>query len=230
MPTPFESVVVTNGTGPWRIMQLYRMAVDAFKSGDNKAALEYAGAMSHYIGDLSQPLHVSENYDGQKTGNTGIHSWFETQNITDEMAIRSVVAERTQILLKDPQFQMQLQGDLMDVLLNEVSRSILYRDQILKNDTSLGRKTPEGKAAQLDLAEDRMADGAAVLATVLDRLWRDAGVSLNATPVPIEDPSWVTNDYAGLTPLAQGRRQELARQFTPLNPRDLHHDDDCSEE
>ena len=24
--------------------------------------------MSHYIGDLSMPLHVSENYDGQMTG------------------------------------------------------------------------------------------------------------------------------------------------------------------
>ncbi len=36
-----------------------------------------AGTMAHYIGDLSMPLHVSENYDGQLTGQKGIHGYFE---------------------------------------------------------------------------------------------------------------------------------------------------------
>src|SRR5262245_63661018 len=34
--------------------------------------------MSHYIQDAHQPLHASINYDGQMTGNTGIHARFET--------------------------------------------------------------------------------------------------------------------------------------------------------
>jgi hypothetical protein len=34
--------------------------------------------MSHYIQDAHQPLHASVNYDGQMTGNTGIHARFET--------------------------------------------------------------------------------------------------------------------------------------------------------
>jgi hypothetical protein len=36
-----------------------------------------AGLMAHYIGDLSMPLHVSENYNGKSTGQVGIHSYFE---------------------------------------------------------------------------------------------------------------------------------------------------------
>ena len=36
-----------------------------------------AGTMTHYLGDLSMPLHVSENYDGQLTGQKGIHGYYE---------------------------------------------------------------------------------------------------------------------------------------------------------
>jgi hypothetical protein len=36
-----------------------------------------AGTLGHYVGDLSQPLHVTENYDGGMTGQKGVHSFFE---------------------------------------------------------------------------------------------------------------------------------------------------------
>lgn len=39
--------------------------------------LTIAGTLGHYVGDLSQPLHCSENYDGEKTNQKGIHSFFE---------------------------------------------------------------------------------------------------------------------------------------------------------
>ena len=38
----------------------------------------FAAVMSHYIQDAHQPLHASVNYDGQMTGNNGIHARFET--------------------------------------------------------------------------------------------------------------------------------------------------------
>lgn len=43
-----------------------------------------AGLMAHYIGDLSMPLHMSENHDGQLTGQKGVHSYFE-DTITEEL-------------------------------------------------------------------------------------------------------------------------------------------------
>lgn len=39
--------------------------------------LVLAGLMAHYVGDLSMPLHVSENYDGLMTGQKGVHGFFE---------------------------------------------------------------------------------------------------------------------------------------------------------
>ena len=38
----------------------------------------FAAVASHYIQDAHQPLHASNNYDGQLTGQNGVHSRFET--------------------------------------------------------------------------------------------------------------------------------------------------------
>jgi hypothetical protein len=82
----------------------------------------------------------------------------------------------------------------MDVILLEIERSIAYKDQVLKNDDEFGRG-PQGAAVQLELAKDRMADGAATLALILGQLWKDTRLTANATPVPIEDPAWVVPDF-----------------------------------
>ena len=168
-----QAEILKNGTAQYRIVQLYTMAVSKFKSGDTASGLQLAGAMSHYIGDLSMPLHVSENYDGAMTGNTGIHRWFESENIRDERAIHDVVLKRAQILLQDRTFLAESSGDLFDIVTHEVIRSVKKRDEVLANDTKLGRTSPEALDVQLNLAEDRMADGAAVLSIVLARLTAD---------------------------------------------------------
>lgn len=45
--------------------------------------LVIAGTMGHYWGDLSQPLHVTHNYDGQLTEQKGLHSYFEEAMVTE---------------------------------------------------------------------------------------------------------------------------------------------------
>ena len=39
----------------------------------------FASVMSHYIGDSYVPFHAVVNYDGQVTGQLGIHSRFESE-------------------------------------------------------------------------------------------------------------------------------------------------------
>lgn len=46
----------------------------------NKAVL-FAADLGHYVGDGHMPLHITLNYNGQETGNTGIHSRFESSMI-----------------------------------------------------------------------------------------------------------------------------------------------------
>ena len=77
------ATVKRNGTLPWREQEEFgnlRRAFEAF-SRESYApgnAVLFAAVMSHYIQDAHQPLHASANYDGQLTGNNGIHARFET--------------------------------------------------------------------------------------------------------------------------------------------------------
>ena len=47
-------------------------------SADVQAIIKVAADLGHYIGDAHVPLHTTENYDGQLSGQTGIHSLWET--------------------------------------------------------------------------------------------------------------------------------------------------------
>jgi hypothetical protein len=195
-----NSVIEKNGTAPWRIEQMYDSAVKAFRAGDMETGVQLVGVMTHYIGDLSQPLHVSENYDGQQSGNSGIHSWFETQNIGDEMGIRKEVNTRASALLNNADFIRESSGTLSDLIDHEVIRSLEKRDEVLQNDTKFGRQSAQAKSVQLNLAEDRMADGAAVIAVVLQRLSKDSGLTSNSSRISVTDPDFIAPDFGFVSP------------------------------
>src|SRR5262249_18480021 len=72
-----------NGMLPWRVNELFgnlRRTFESFKRGTiygaNDAVL-FSAALSHYMQAANQPFHATINYDGQLTGNNGIHSRFE---------------------------------------------------------------------------------------------------------------------------------------------------------
>ena len=78
-----EDFVVKQGTLPWRVEEIYGRLRDAFKqlavndySRDNVKL--FSAVLSHYIGDSFQPFHACANYDGQLTGQNGIHARFES--------------------------------------------------------------------------------------------------------------------------------------------------------
>ena len=73
--------VVSNGTLPWATMNMYdTLRVDFVKRQWHKAMLD-ASDLGHYVADGHMPLHISANYDGQQTGNSGIHSRYETSMV-----------------------------------------------------------------------------------------------------------------------------------------------------
>lgn len=73
------SRINSNGTGPWALGESYEQLVDRFLAGDWTGAVAAAADIGHYAGDLHQPLHLTLNYNGQLTGQSGIHSRYETQ-------------------------------------------------------------------------------------------------------------------------------------------------------
>jgi hypothetical protein len=81
-----EDFVLKNGTLPWRLEQMHGQLVKAFsdqKEGTSPYALSnarfLAAVVSHYIADAHVPFHAVLNYDGQLTGQHGIHGRFETE-------------------------------------------------------------------------------------------------------------------------------------------------------
>ncbi len=69
----------TYGNILWHIPWVMKKLEDAFYIKDIAKILKYSAELGHYIGDAHVPLHTTENYDGQLTGQNGIHSLWESK-------------------------------------------------------------------------------------------------------------------------------------------------------
>lgn len=69
------------GTAPWRIEQYYNRLATEFKEGRWIKALQTAAALAHYVSDIHVPFHTVENYNGQLTGNKGVHKRWEADMV-----------------------------------------------------------------------------------------------------------------------------------------------------
>lgn len=80
------SYVESNGMAPWTyadyVQTLTSLMAAAKTKQDWLNLIPVAGAQAHYIEDMHNPLHLTDNHNGQYTGNTGIHSRYETQMIS----------------------------------------------------------------------------------------------------------------------------------------------------
>ncbi|MVN21046.1 zinc dependent phospholipase C family protein [Mucilaginibacter arboris] len=67
------------GTVPWTIQRNYYHLVQAFKDLDSIKILKYSADLGHYVADAHVPLHMTSNYNGQKTNQIGIHAFWESR-------------------------------------------------------------------------------------------------------------------------------------------------------
>lgn len=194
-----EKIVIENGTAVWRVSQLYALAVEAFRRGDYDSGLIYAGTMGHYVGDLSQPLHVTTNFDGQQTGDRGIHQFFETTNLDSgggAETVARITSAATQLLQKS-EFISQNTGPILDSTFNEVNRAYARKNDVINTDLRFGRKG-SGATRQFDIAIERLADGTATLALLWSRIWQDAGNPPFKAAQMNSKPAWVVPNYSSL--------------------------------
>ena len=68
-----------HGIVPWHINNMYYALRDAFFVRDPQKILRYSAELGHYLADAHVPLHTTSNYDGQKTGQQGIHGFWESR-------------------------------------------------------------------------------------------------------------------------------------------------------
>lgn len=72
-----EEFINRNGTLPWYLKEMMQKLTKAFKEKRKTEILFLAADIGHYIGDAHMPLHTSVNHNGQLTGQTGIHAFWE---------------------------------------------------------------------------------------------------------------------------------------------------------
>lgn len=74
-----EDTVIEHGIVPWHIMTKFYELTKAFKEKNNPAIMRISAELGHYVGDCHVPLHSTSNYNGQKTGQKGIHALWESR-------------------------------------------------------------------------------------------------------------------------------------------------------
>lgn len=74
-----EDTLNAYGIVPWHINTMKYRLTEAFKEKDIDKILHASADIGHYIADAHVPLHATENYNGQLTGQTGIHGFWESR-------------------------------------------------------------------------------------------------------------------------------------------------------
>lgn len=75
------SFVYDNGILPWATLTTFDSLKACFVRHDWDKAVLFASDLGHYVADGHMPMHITRNYNGQYTGNTGIHSRYESTMI-----------------------------------------------------------------------------------------------------------------------------------------------------
>jgi hypothetical protein len=83
-----------------------------------------AADLGHYVGDMHMPLHITRNYNGQYSGQTGVHSRFESNMINTYNA---------QIFYSGD--SLIYISNISDFVFNTLYNNYNYVDSVLKADS-----------------------------------------------------------------------------------------------
>jgi hypothetical protein len=74
-----EDTLEAHGIVPWHVTRMYYQLKEAFLLKDPQRILKVSAELGHYVADANVPLHTTRNYDGQLTGQNGIHAFWESR-------------------------------------------------------------------------------------------------------------------------------------------------------
>jgi len=183
-----------NGSALWRIGRLYSQLVRKLKDADWPAALQTAGILSHYVGDMAQPMHASTDYDGQSIGRRGVHSYFETR-LVNAVEKRRLLGD----LLREgseshPELEPEpgMRGEMaaMSQTLGQSKSSNEDLSDVLQH---FDQDSQDDRALTRQLAP-LMGRGAAALARLWDMAAEQAGLEPSQMPTErftLDAPEWM---------------------------------------
>lgn len=184
-----KAFIEGQGLLPWRTAEFYGRLQREFESLKRQPApgyasdniVLYAAILAHYVADGHVPLHGVTNYDGQLTGQQGIHSRWEGE-----------LFERNRATLKVEPKPAKPVANPRDFMFNTLLASNRHAANVLESDKQAaeGREFYDdgyfaafGKGA-LPVLEQRLNDSIAAVAAVITGAWEQAG----KPAIPAETP------------------------------------------
>ncbi len=74
-----EDSLLCHGIVPWNVALMKGQLTAAFRAQDADRILRLSADLGHYVADACVPLHTTRNYNGQLTGQRGIHGLWESR-------------------------------------------------------------------------------------------------------------------------------------------------------
>ncbi|MEN3037708.1 MAG: hypothetical protein ABDI07_00915 [Candidatus Kryptonium sp.] len=148
----FETVQ-KNGFLPWRISDFTDSLSLAILKNDKEKMLKYSAWLAHYVEDAHQPLHVTENYDGQLTNQPGIHSRFETELV--RYLIRNDDLKFDTKLISEELRKSSIVRDKINFAFDIVLESYRFLDEILEADNYAKSQIPADKLYRVEKRDGR---------------------------------------------------------------------------
>ena len=129
-----EDTLHAYGIVPWHIQIMKLKLQRAFENKNIDLILKYSADLGHYIGDSHVPLHTTENYNGQLTGQRGIHGLWESRLVEINAEDYDYFIGKS-VYLKKP----------LDFTWNAVQESFAALDSVLRFEKELTKQFPEDK-------------------------------------------------------------------------------------
>lgn len=127
-----KATVDSAGTVPWRIAEFTEKLTESFKQRDAQGIIHYASHLGHYVADAHVPLHAVQNYDGQMTGQKGLHSRWESR-IPEKFGTAYRLEARPALYLDHP----------LESAFETILESSLEADSVLSADKKAQESLPE---------------------------------------------------------------------------------------
>jgi hypothetical protein len=178
------------GLQPWETDEVWERLKAAMRdyrtlkaAGQNTAPVEqailfYAGWLGHYVGDGSQPLHTTIQYNGWTGPNPNgyttshqIHHVFEGVFVDANIRAPDVQAKMTPARV--------IEGDVFDAYVAYLRHTNSYVEKLYQLEKG-GGFDGTGTAASREFVAERMAAGASMLRDMIYTAWIDS-----AQPVPV---------------------------------------------
>ena len=175
------------GTLPWREEEVFGGLRRAFEGMTRKSLYAASdvtlltGVAAHYMQDAHQPFHATDNFDGVKSRNIGIHSRFETELIL-RFASRLRLAPSAAKLLTSPR----------DAAFDALLVSYAQVDKVLAADDAAkaGKDVYDDDyyekffTAVQPVLEERLSAAITATASVIITAWEQAGRPVLYTGIP----------------------------------------------